>query len=1201
MPKNQKHSLFLEEAISLLESFEGQPLDLEEKSAAAQDLAALIIQESERNQTIEEKKEQKTLWKMMQDPKGKAFTISAADQVFRSKSYKRTADQINFLIDQFKIPKYLSFSNRLKLVLFRKFSTMLPMFFIPLFRKKLKKQTRKVILPAEKKALLDHCKRRSGQGVDLNINYLGEQVLSEKEETTRLGYYLQFLSLPQITYISTKISSIYSQISPLAFDETVEEIQKRLRKLYTAAIENSYLDKEGVKSPKFVNLDMEEYKDLFLTVEVFKKTLEEEPFVNLYAGIVLQAYLPDSFAVLKDLIEWAKKRVENGGAPIKIRLVKGANLAHEQVLSSIAGLPQPPYTSKIKVDANYKKMLLYALKPENVSYAHISVASHNIFEIAFALITRKENKVEEYVSFEMLEGICDQIRRVVQKLAGSMLLYCPVTKNGDYQHAIAYLVRRFDENSGKENFLRHSYSLTPNSMEWESQALLFSQSVELIDKVSNKPRRGQDRGQPETKEETFLFEEEPNTDFSLLQNQKWANSILDTWKDRKIDTIPLVINGSEKTTDNQQTGFDPSNNSPFYKYSVADESLVEQAITTAKDAGEAWEKMFLKDKRELFRRVAQEFREARSDLLGSMIATAGKTFYEADPELSEAIDFIEYYRKQYEKILSYEDLFYQAKGCIVVAAPWNYPLAIPTGGIAAALITGNTVIFKPAPEAVLVGYELVKLFWKAGVPKDVLQFVPCEDDKGGSKLIADPRVDGVILTGSTDTAKHFMQLHPDLHLLAETGGKNAMVITAMADRDLAIHTLIHSAFGHAGQKCSATSIAILEKELYDDKKFMQQLKEAAASLKVGSSWDKKTVIGPLIKKPTDPLLKGLTTLEKKQKYLLKPEVDPNNPNLWSPGIILGVKPGSFLYQTELFGPVLGLVRAEDFDEAIRMANNSQYGLTAGLCSLDQREQKEWQEKVEAGNLYINRFTTGAIVQRQPFGGCKDSSFGFGFKTGGPNYLRSLVNITQTKLPKEKHPLGDEVNFLTSLLNQVDLTAEQLGMWYASISNYAYWWKKMKRERDVAKLVGQDNLFHYVPHIRMVLRIDQNSQILDTLRILAAALTCACPLEISTSVEKTSEVEWKELSLYLKHTEEDDATFENRISEGAFKRIRLTSKASPSLITAAAKQATSIIDDPVLINGRAELLWYLREVSISIDYHRHGNLGLREDELRRPIL
>jgi len=428
-----------------------------------------------------------------------------------------------------------------------------------------------------------------------------------------------------------------------------------------------------------------------------------------------------------------------------------------------------------------------------------------------------------------------------------------------------------------------------------------------------------------------------------------------------------------------------------------------------------------------------------------------------------------------------------------------------------------------------------------------------------------------------------------------------MIITAMADRDLAISELISSAFGHAGQKCSAASIAILEKEVYEDKHFLRALKDAASSVKYGSAYDPETVIGPLINEPQDPLLKGLTTLEKGQKFLLKPEQDPNNPRIWSPGIIMGVKPGSFVQKTELFGPVLALVKAEDLEEAIKIANSTQYGLTSGLISLDQREHIRWIEKIEAGNLYINRSITGAIVRRQPFGGCKNSSFGKGSKAGGANYLREFVTIEQKSLPKEKHPLSDQVNFLTSFLNQIDLSAEELGIWFASISNYAYWWKRMKRNHDPSKILGQDNYFYYASKKGVTLRVENDSNLLDTLRVLAAALTCSCSLEVSVPDELIHNVDWNELSLYLKVTAESNETFEHRVKAGLVKRVRLTSKAKDSLLQAASNEGVSIIDDPVLANGRFELLNYLREIAISIDYHRHGNLGIREDEIRKPII
>ena len=285
-----------------------------------------------------------------------------------------------------------------------------------------------------------------------------------------------------------------------------------------------------------------------------------------------------------------------------------------------------------------------------------------------------------------------------------------------------------------------------------------------------------------------------------------------------------------------------------------------------------------------------------------MIGDAGKTVQEADVEISEAIDFAEYYLRSMRQFAAHPDIKWTPKGTILVASPWNFPKAIPAGGIFAALITGNCVLFKPAPEVVMTGYSLVKALWDGGISKKVLQFLSCDDDPVGSKLIKDERVNAVILTGATSTAKLFMKMRPGIDLSAETGGKNALIITALSDRDLAIKELVQSAFGHNGQKCSAASLAILEKEVYDDPHFMEQLRGAAASLKVGSPWDLKNKMTPLINPPNETLRRGLTTLEPGESWLLQPQVDPHNPNLWTPGIKLGVQRGSFTQKKRTLRP-----------------------------------------------------------------------------------------------------------------------------------------------------------------------------------------------------------------------------------------------------------------------------------------------------------
>ncbi|HEX2583190.1 MAG TPA: proline dehydrogenase family protein [Chlamydiales bacterium] len=1194
----------LEEASQILESVKGQPQSIAQRKRMSIELAALMIREASRTMNSEEKKVQEQLSRLMRDPQGKAFTTAMTDECFRSPSHRRIADQMIHLLQKFGIPEYLHWMKKLQLFLFKLLPTSIARFLIPFAMYELRKQTARVILPGEPAALAKHIQERRAEGVRLNLNHLGEAILSEEEALARLKIYLDGLENTIIDYVSIKISTIYSQINLLSWDATVNAISERLKLLYRAAMKNPVTRADGTKESKFVNLDMEEYRDLHLTIDCFKKVLEEPEFHNYSAGIVLQAYVPDSYLALKELTEWAQQRVKKGGAWIKVRIVKGANLAMEQFEASVRGWPQAPYPSKVEVDANYKRMVLYGCTPENARVVRLGIASHNLFDIAFAMLVRAENQVQPYVMFEMLEGMADHIRRVVQKLTGSILLYCPVAKKEEFQHAIAYLIRRLDENTGAENFLRHAFELKPGTESWESQTALFFQACDDIDSTLKEPRRKQNRQVRQAPPDPSLpFENEPDTDFSLPQNRHWAESIVSHWKNLSLKPLPLVIGGKEIFDNQEGEAFSPNDPSKvLYHYAKANKNHIQEALSTAKAHEKAWGSTSVEQRSQILALVAQNFRERRGELIGAMMMDTGKIIVEADPEVSEAIDFAEYYRRQIEKMDGMKDIRWTPKGTVVVTPPWNFPCAIPAGGVLAALAAGNCVLLKPSSDAILVAYHVARAIWDAGVPKEVFQFVPCSGEISGADLITDERVNCVILTGGTDTAKKFLKMRPSIDLAAETGGKNSTIVTALADRDLAIKDLIQSAFGHCGQKCSATSLAILEADVYDDPHFLKHLRNAVESMKLGPSWNLSTKINPLIHEPRGALKRALTTLEPGESWLLEPKQDPNNPCQWSPGIKLGVTPGSFTHMTELFGPVLGLMRANHLEHAIQLANAVPFGLTAGLQSLDDREQAYWMEHIQAGNLYINRGTTGAIVRRQPFGGLKASSFGNGSKAGGPNYLREFMHAAQHKLPQEKAPVNESVNTLTSLLDKIELSAEELGLWTASISNYAYWWRRLKQDRDPTKIVGQDNFFHYLPRKHITLRLGTNASPLDGLRSAAAALTVGAELEISWSLDKNkNDLAWPQHVPAVKAIQENESEFLARVHGKKMERIRLVGQASKSLLSVAAEAAIPIIDDPVLANGRLELLHYLQEVSISIDYHRYGNLGLREGELRKPVL
>ncbi|MES2198782.1 MAG: proline dehydrogenase family protein [Chlamydiota bacterium] len=1207
---SSRYSVSLQKAIEKIKEVSGKQLTELEREKKTIDLALDLLEASLKTKTWEEKKKQAELSHMMQDVSGKAFTTSMADQCFRSTSPLRIADQCVYLLNIFGIPKYLSFFKRKQLYLFRFLGPLCPRVVVPLLTFALRKETSAVILPAEPKALAKHIALRKQEGVQVNLNHLGEAILGEKEALQRLNVYLQDLASPNIEYISVKISTLFSQIHLIAWEGTLDILSDRLKQLYRAAMSNTFEKANGEKTVKFVNLDMEEYRDLHLTKELFIKVLSDPEFFSFSAGIVLQAYLPDCFLIQEELTRWAKERVSRGGAPIKIRIVKGANLAMEQFESSLRGWPQAPYLTKAEVDANYKKMVLYGCEKENAGAVHLGVATHNIFDMAYAILVRAENQVEEYVIFEMLEGMADHTRRVLQAVAKDVLLYCPVATKKEFSSAVAYLIRRLDENTGPENFLRYSFGLKVGSLEWKDQVERFTRACNEASTVFIGPRREQNREDAAPLYDTKKpFSNEPDTDFSLEVNRKWAQEIVSRWHKKEGERIPFVIGGEEEFSSLQGEGFDPSYpDTPSYQYSLANSSEVDRAIRIAKEEEAAWQEVSIEEKTELLAKVAQKLREHRKDLIGAMIADGGKAILEADSEVSEAIDFAEYYLRSGIKLNEMEDINWQAKGTILVTPPWNFPVAIPAGGILAALVTGNCVLFKPAPESVLSGWVLVKALWEAGVSKRVLQFINCEDEPVGSLLIADERINAVILTGATGTARLFMKIRNDLDLSAETGGKNAMIITALSDRDLAIKDLIQSAFGHAGQKCSAASLAILEAEVYDDPHFLAQLKDAVESLSVGSPWTLSAKVTPLIREAGEVLYRALTTLESEEKWLVEPKQNPDNPNLWSPGVKLGVKQGSFLHTTECFGPVLSVMRANNLDHAIELANGTIYGLTSGIHSLDTREIKRWMSKIEAGNLYINRSITGAIVQRQPFGGCKASGFGFGVKAGGPSYLYQFVNFFQKSLPVQRLSPPLEVACLIELCEEVSFSAEELGVWYASICSYSFWMQHFHGRYDLDKpeglsdlVIGQDNMLYYVPRKNLVFRIQKEDSLIDIFRVLAAAILAKVSLEVSWSDSPIDfSINRKEAFPNFTFTQENEGSFLQRMEKGSFERVRLLSSPSEELRKISVEMGCFLDIGAPLANGRWELLHYIREVSISYDYHRYGNLGIREGEKRNPI-
>jgi RHH-type proline utilization regulon transcriptional repressor/proline dehydrogenase/delta 1-pyrroline-5-carboxylate dehydrogenase len=585
-------------------------------------------------------------------------------------------------------------------------------------------------------------------------------------------------------------------------------------------------------------------------------------------------------------------------------------------------------------------------------------------------------------------------------------------------------------------------------------------------------------------------------------------------------------------------------------------------------------------------------------------------FTEADPEVSEAVDFAEFYPHAARAYFEMKNLHCRGKGVGLVIAPWNFPIAIPCGGIAAALSAGNTVIFKPSSDAILVGWLLCRCFWRAGVSKNTLQFLPCEGGSAGARLAGHPDVDFVILTGGTETGLKILRARPDLQLSAETGGKNATVVTDMSDREQAVGDIVDSAFGNSGQKCSATSLLILEKDVYDDEKLKRQLTDAAATFKTGSAWDFTSRMGPLVRPPRSPLKEALTELEPGESWALEPRMLADNPQLWTPGIKWGVRPGGTTHMTEFFGPLLGVMRAENLKQAVDLVNQTGYGLTSGIESLDCREQAFWKKHVQVGNLYINRGTTGAIVLRQPFGGMGKSSLGAGIKTGGPHYVTQFLEAADAAAPSTGPLTRPQLLLRLAQRWQLALEGEKFGAQAGdirktilAIRSYLYHAEReFARELDHVNLRGQDNVLRHLPVGTVAVRLHPADSLFDALARIAAVKATGNRLRVS--VPKALDTPAARF-LYgpegLRLTGRDPVFQESDADLIAgmptLDRIRYAAPGRVPLKVFAAAAATSfcIARAPVVMEGRIELLQYYRQQSVCTNYHRYGNLGFRASE------
>jgi RHH-type proline utilization regulon transcriptional repressor/proline dehydrogenase/delta 1-pyrroline-5-carboxylate dehydrogenase len=888
----------------------------------------------------------------------------------------------------------------------------------------IEEMARQFIIGENTSEAVKNIERLRQEGFAAVVDVLGEATLTEEEAEAYVATYLALLKhlakesagwqdlpgaggapgldwgdAPRIN-IAVKPTALFALANPQDFEGSIAALLPPLRRIAAQVVELG----------GFLCLDMESYRYKGMIIELYKRLkLEYRDYPHI--GIALQAYLKETDGDLAELLSWATAQ----RTQISIRLVKGAYWDYERIKAQQNGWVLPVWTIKAESDAAFERQARLILAHHPI--CHFACGSHNLRTIAAVLESATEMQVPVWrYEFQVLYGMAEPVRQAILKQVGRIRLYSPY---GKMVPGMGYLVRRLLENTANESFLRQSFA--DNT---EIEALLEDPVV--IAERRRAERAGKARRLATGPGGLPLFANEPLVDFTRVDHRAAFPQALAEVRRQSGKRYPLFIDGREITTTATITSSNPANPAELLgTISSAGVKEVELAMAAAQKAFPAWRDTEPRQRADYLLKGAAVARARLFELAAWQVLEIGKQWDQAYADVGEAIDFLEYYAREMIRYGEPQRLgsvpgesnhyFYEAKGVAAVISPWNFPLAISMGMTAAAIVTGNTVIFKPSSLTAIIGWQLVEIFRAAGLPAGVLNFIPGNSALIGDALVDHPDVALIAFTGSMATGRRIIeraaQVHPgQLHVkkvIAEMGGKNAIIIDDDADLDEAVPHVLTSAFGFQGQKCSACSRVIVLDAVYD--RFVDRLVKAAKVYQVGPAEDPRYSLGAVADAVARQRILDYVEIGRQEGTLLYASPIPSGAGYWVPLTIIGdIRPEHRIAQEEIFGPVLAVMRVENFAQAIAWANSTPFALTGGLFSRSPRHLAQAQRDFRVGNLYLNRNITGALVNRQPFGGSRMS--GLGTKAGGPDYLLHFMDprvVTENTLRRGFAPLEDE--------------------------------------------------------------------------------------------------------------------------------------------------------------------------------------------------
>ena len=1088
---------------------------------------------------------------LLKDPDGLSFAVGFVDGVLRPADLKVAGRNLEHLSRA--VPSSVRWYSGIGTQLAGGFAPILSAPIVPFMRDRFLKAVGHMLLRLDGRDIDKQLAELSAPGgIRPMVAPIAAQASGRREADRQLADARELLSRADVEAASISLSSVVGSQRLLDLDNEVENAVDRLSPLYEFAHTSS--------STKFINLEVQRRGELELTVRVFQKLCELHD--ALEAGITLPAYLPDSLLALQRIEDWAAMRHAAGKARVVVRLVKGELLGEERADAALHGWPLATFATREETDAQFKRMLDFALTPARCKAVLVIAATHNLFDTAFAWRLARLRGVERGIEHEFMLGIASGQADAVKRDVGGIRLYTPVVQPGQLALAAPYLVRRLHDLADQDNFLSAASELATKERLFTREEERFRASLaEACEPVVPTSRR-----------------QDPNhtagTDFTIPANRDWAAGVLLRARDS--------LAGEDLVERSRLGGLDDL------------QALVVRAVR----AGDEWGERRGSTRAQVLESVADLLVEWRGLLIEVAVSESGLTLVEADGEVTEAIDLTRRAAENARQLENVENATFVPSRLVVVVSSRSGPIAGVAGAVLAALAAGSAVILKTSPETHRSSAVLVDTLRAGGVPPELVGLV---DDEGAiaQRLISHPNVDRVVLAGSRHTAKLFHSWRAELRLLATTGGRNSIIVTPSADLETAVADVVASAFDHAGQADTATSVVILVGSVADSTRFLGRLTDAVASLPAGRPDAAATGLSALARPAFGSVLESLDSLGAGESWLVRPKQLDESGRLWSPGLRDDVQPGSAFTLREGRAPVLGIVRAGSLAEAIEFQNRPGFGLAAGIQTLDSSEISEWLDGAQSGMLYANRPVIVGARSRLPFGGWNRSHLGTGWKSGGPNELFALGEWEPVFVEPGASVTLSGISQSVALL----IEAAQPGMNFLEFdrvragaqSDERAWRSEFASWRERAGLVVERNVFRY-RRVPVTIRLAEGAAPSQLVRVLAAATLTRAVVAVSTAVPLHADL----IALFGQANSpvgiaevvvESDARWHARVQAGGVATTRIRLIGGDPLVLARVlhgQPGIALHAGPVTTSGRIELLPFLREQSISVTAQRHGH-------------